>query len=1095
LKFGSNIFKHSFYKQNDNKVSSEEKVYYAPEKGMNRTTEILGIAFRGIIVFCAIFGLIHLLYQSIGICRAEDDYRYYSMSAGFIALISFVFAVICSIAPINRITKAAVPVGTLGAVFGIAAATQGNPILLFENAVRYLYNCAIECVVSVGYTGMAEFVAPDGYSFSERAVAEWSVVLLALLLAILLYFSVTRKTNIVLFAVTIAPIVAAVFFFNIVQGNLGFAFVVASIAGFISMRIVDSRYGGMIEKRTERRKNKAQSKAEKREKRGNRKIEKLRLKTAADRIYETAIDAEMGAKRARLAKRSVIAGAKKSEKIAKKNEKARLKEEKKARRQAKKEEKKKRALEKSARRAAIKAERSLPENEKRAAKAERLAKEKEKKAAGKAAKAEARREAREKRLEKSRRTRRNRAAGGYAAAAAAVLALLAALIPFSISRNPFPKIEFVDSTMRQIRSFATDFLIGDGVDLTQNPYGKYENFNYETLSFAPREYKGTQIFRVEAPSKSTVYLKSRTALDYDISNDTWNFATSDDVLNMNREFGKKFTPDIITKNAYTYLYPISGEIPSRFTSINLSAYGFIVEQVHVKRANGASGILFIPSVMNPELGVRQYYSTDAANDKYTPFFDGIYTSRHYGVNTDGYSSISYVYDMTRTDLSEIIETEKTILELTYSLALRAEDGEDAKDLLSEYSDAMSDASFYNDLAVRYFEKMSRGERGDFREAAEQELKYRDYVNKTYTGKIENERIAELSKKIISEAEAQKGSALTRYETVMAVIKYLDSSEFTYSLTPNAQSMPEESVIEAFLFDVKCGYCAHFATAATLLLREAGIPVRYTEGYHVSDFQTIGGTGASDRYGSDARDKNSHTWIEVYFDTIGWIPFETTRTFTEYTEKAKGSSETGLEDDTEKDAQAVPETVKKPEKDNEEETKETAKSARVEPDLEIIWMEYKGYFIALAIIIVSIIAVRYIILLFKKSIDLQVRKRNNKIALAKDEAHYKNAKTDNRSEAKYLIDTLFRLFKELDIGPEKGEQLSEFAKRLTEEYGGLSSEDPNEVMRCVLKEEFGHGLTYGEMSCLASYLEDAMRSIYAGLTKTERLKYRYIKRII
>lgn len=1071
-----------------------EKIYYPPEKGMGTKTEVIGLAFRGVVIFCAIFGLMHLLYQSIGLYTGEHDYRYFSLSAGFMIVMSLAAAIFCTVASINRITKAAVPLGTLGVLFGIAAIKYGNPILLFENAVRKLYNSFILEVVYDGYTGMAEYMLSEKYSFSEETLIKWSVVLFVVFFAFLFYLSVMRKANTPLYILTILPLVALIFFFNIMVGNLGFAFIIASVCGFFSMRVVDSRYSGKYEKKAEMKKLRLESADAKREERGKRRLARLKLKTASERVYETAIDAEMGPRRARKAKRALITRARQEEKRAAKLERKRLKEEASAEKAAKKEERQRRKDERAARRRAIKAEKTLPEAERIAAKKEREDKERIKKLAGKEAKRAKKRAKREARLDKSRKKRRNRAAGGFAAAAAIGIALVAALIPFSISKKPFPKIKFIDDEMRKIRTMATDFLIGDGVDLTKNPYSQYEHFGYETLSFEPRSYDGTQIFRVEAPGDKTIYLKSRTAFDYDIETDTWSFATADDVLDMNRKFGKKFTSDTIIKNAYTSLYPITGEIPTRHSTINVSYYGIIVEQVHVKRANGASGILFMPSFMNPDLGVREYYGQEKASDKYTPFFDGIYTSRHYGADSDGYSSISFVYDMHRADLSDIIVSEQKALELTYELAQRAEAGEDEEALLREYRDSKGKTSEYNDIGERYFATMSRGAKSEFRKAMELEHKYREYAEERYTTPSGSEKIAELSRSIMDEAQKKKGAPLTRYEKVMAVIEYLNGDDFTYTLEPEVPEQLEGSVIEAFLLELKSGYCAHYATSAALLLRDAGIPVRYTEGYHAADLHTIGGNGASDRYGCDVRDYNSHTWIEVYFDDIGWIQFEATKTFTEYEEEEE---EVIPSDVPEEEVPAAPEKDKSTENDTPE--TEVQHSATVEPSVEVSWLmfivEYKGYFIALGIVILIAVLLRIAAMLIKKYGDAVVVKRYSRIDRVRDELYYKDRKTNRRDEAKYLIDSLFTIFREFDIGPEKGEQLSAFATRLKEEYGGLSSEDAHEVMRCVLKEEYGHGLDHGEICSVATYLEDTIKSVYAGLTKFERIKYRYIKRII
>jgi len=71
----------------------------------------------------------------------------------------------------------------------------------------------------------------------------------------------------------------------------------------------------------------------------------------------------------------------------------------------------------------------------------------------------------------------------------------------------------------------------------------------------------------------------------------------------------------------------------------------------------------------------------------------------------------------------------------------------------------------------------------------------------------------------------------------------------------------------FLFHTHQGYCQHFAGAAALLLRVAGVPSRVVVGF---------ATGEQVDHNSWAvRDEDAHAWIEVYFPTVGWVPFNPT----------------------------------------------------------------------------------------------------------------------------------------------------------------------------------------------------------------------------
>jgi transglutaminase-like putative cysteine protease len=74
-------------------------------------------------------------------------------------------------------------------------------------------------------------------------------------------------------------------------------------------------------------------------------------------------------------------------------------------------------------------------------------------------------------------------------------------------------------------------------------------------------------------------------------------------------------------------------------------------------------------------------------------------------------------------------------------------------------------------------------------------------------------------------------------------------------------------LDAFLFKDRAGSCQHFAGAAALLLRLAGIPARVAVGF---------GPGKA---GSDGRwvirDRDAHAWVEVWYQGLGWVVFDPT----------------------------------------------------------------------------------------------------------------------------------------------------------------------------------------------------------------------------
>lgn len=85
---------------------------------------------------------------------------------------------------------------------------------------------------------------------------------------------------------------------------------------------------------------------------------------------------------------------------------------------------------------------------------------------------------------------------------------------------------------------------------------------------------------------------------------------------------------------------------------------------------------------------------------------------------------------------------------------------------------------------------------------------------------------------------------------------------------NAPRMPEDAEDFAiwFLTEAESGYCSHFATATTVLLRAVGIPARYVEGYM---------TRVESGEPSIIRENMAHAWVEYYVDGLGWLILEST----------------------------------------------------------------------------------------------------------------------------------------------------------------------------------------------------------------------------
>lgn len=115
-----------------------------------------------------------------------------------------------------------------------------------------------------------------------------------------------------------------------------------------------------------------------------------------------------------------------------------------------------------------------------------------------------------------------------------------------------------------------------------------------------------------------------------------------------------------------------------------------------------------------------------------------------------------------------------------------------------------------------------------------------------------------------------------YHKAIRIQNYLREN-YIYNLSvPIAP--PGRDVVDYFLFDAPGGFCSHYATAMTVMLRAVGIPARIVSGYAMGDYE-----GSRGAYHVPA--SASHAWVEVYFPGYGWVEFEPTasRSAIEYTE--------------------------------------------------------------------------------------------------------------------------------------------------------------------------------------------------------------------
>ena len=104
---------------------------------------------------------------------------------------------------------------------------------------------------------------------------------------------------------------------------------------------------------------------------------------------------------------------------------------------------------------------------------------------------------------------------------------------------------------------------------------------------------------------------------------------------------------------------------------------------------------------------------------------------------------------------------------------------------------------------------------------------------------------------------------TAYDVVRAVQSHL-RTEYIYDERPPRRDYP----LAAFLFRDRVGYCQQFSGAMALMLRMLGIPARVAAGFTPGSYN-------ADTKEYRVRDLDAHSWVEVWFTGVGWVPFDPT----------------------------------------------------------------------------------------------------------------------------------------------------------------------------------------------------------------------------
>ncbi len=115
------------------------------------------------------------------------------------------------------------------------------------------------------------------------------------------------------------------------------------------------------------------------------------------------------------------------------------------------------------------------------------------------------------------------------------------------------------------------------------------------------------------------------------------------------------------------------------------------------------------------------------------------------------------------------------------------------------------------------------------------------------------------------AKALRAASTSDLDYAQSLLKKFRQEEYYYTLSPPTLG---DNAVDEFLFVTRRGFCEHFASAFTVLMRAANIPARVVTGYQGGEYNTLGEYLL-------VRQSDAHAWSEIWLDDAGWTRIDPT----------------------------------------------------------------------------------------------------------------------------------------------------------------------------------------------------------------------------
>lgn len=730
-------------------------------------------------------------------------------------------------------------------------------------------------------------------------------------------------------------------------------------------------------------------------------------------------------------------------------------------------------------------------------------------------------------------SKKSRAYSGYSAALAGILALAVLLVPASSMTKPWGEIEFIATPMQEARTLLTTILTGGNPKYNKmNTLTDHRSNDLEEITF-----DNVVLFEVQSYVGGPVYLRSWIAKDFDYKDNSWNQLSTIDDNEMKRQLKYDqpfFTGDQIAYDRYTLL-------DSRLTSDSLkenryvrnSDLGFEATFIDIEYINNSGLLYVLPSSFVTSTGLLEFESrTETYHENFDLHADGMYTSSWFnlfkqytaaaimpnyqftGLSTLPSDWVEGAYNATEYGYGKLTVYMARYFELLFEYAGQASASLDSDEKLITGFRAALDSEGLHEFSTDAFEEyltMSNAEQTRWFDRYKRLYdEYTAYVYENYTQVPDNSTgINQIYDMLSDSIDAAEND----HEKVMKVIDFLNNN-YLYTTAPTvSEERKYEHDLDYFLLEGREGYCVQFATAATLLLRKAGIPARYVQGYIATEFDVSSDASGSLNYTADVLDSDAHAWVEVYIDGLGWRTYEATPAYYDwiYYVEPYAPSDPGV-------TTPPPEVTLPPITQTTEPVTtpsyvttppavstdaEGAEGEEPTDTSQAIDLAQLGrVLLTLAVVALLIVLVIRRVRQAQKIVD----GRNYFI----DRAEYGSfeEKADFDQVAGVLCDSIYEVHFIIGNRPKQGELPTEFAARIDRapiddsrraqrvHYRlSMLPSTLSEVTLLIEKQEFGKTMNRTELSVLGSYLRALIASEYPNLPLWKKLWYRYIRSMI